>query len=497
MTASERDRAAWEAIRSWPAAAGVDPVQGGPDRALLTRWLLWDKVGRAIRREVDPEDFPFEARLLATAIPRATRAPSPARSGNGLRAVRGALLRGKLRAVRALGRKALLYAPFPHSRHARILEPLLATEAAFEVVVPHADAGAWPGAIPWGMKVPSVECHVATGEERVPRVEGRVLDGILKGLAAQGVRLLDADVETLRGQLREQRRTWSRAEAELDALRPDALLVPADNHPPFVEYVLAARQRGIPVIMLQHGLDCERDYLDDAYATHIAVWGPERERRYRRDSELQPERIAVVGNPHYDDVAPSPPAGDPNRWLWVTRPHSPTKCYAPSRRPQEGLRILDALLDGLSRIPRAQLVIKPHPFDYADEYRTHLAASGAERVNVTTNDTVTNLLAAAGVVITEDSTAGMDAMLAGRVLVHAHFAQSPPVMPFVKYGAALPGFSPQELADSLCRAVALGAAERAAMHAGQARFLDDFAGPRDRQAGPRFAAFVEEVVNRR
>lgn len=485
LTAEQCDRRAWEAIQNWPAAAGLDPVKEGLDPALLGRWFLWDKVGRAIRRELDPEGFALEAQLLAAAHPPPP-GKTPPRRGSGIQAARRALLRGKLRTVRAFGARRVLYAPFPYARHARILEPLLAAGAPLEVVVPDAHADAWPGAIPWRCRAPRAEPRMT--------VTTAAIGDIVRGLEAQGIRLLDADVQHLQAQLAEQRQTLVQAQAELDALRPDALLVPADNHPPFIEHVLAARQRGIPVLMLQHGLDCERYYLDDAYATHIAVWGPDRERRYRRDSSWQPERIAVVGNPHYDqEPAPAPPADD-RSWLWVTRPHAPAKCYAPSRRPDEGLRILDALLLALSKVPEARLVIKPHPFDNTDGYRARIAAAGAHRAHVVSDDTVANLLAGAGVVITEDSTAGMDAMLAGRTVVHAHFAPAPTVMPFVAYGAALPGFSPAELADSLGRASTLEPAARATMAAGQQRFLDDFAGPRDRQASGRLVQFITDVL---
>ena len=82
-------------------------------------------------------------------------------------------------------------------------------------------------------------------------------------------------------------------------------------------------------------------------------------------------------------------------------------------------------------------------------------------------------------------------MLAGRTLVHAHFAGSPPTMPFVDYAAALPGFCPEQLVESLVSPPTRD------LRPGQQRFLDAFAGPRDHQATSRFATFVEEVLNRR
>lgn len=246
--------------------------------------------------------------------------------------------------------------------------------------------------------------------------------------------------------------------------------------------------------MLQHGLDCERYYLDEAYASHIAVWGPDRQERYRRDSVTQPAVVRVTGNPYYDAPPPQGKIGaDRQTWLWATRPHRPEKCYPPSRRPDEGLRILEALLEALDAAPDCRLLIQPHPFDDADLYRERLAVAGATRVMVA-SDALTNLLMCCGVVITEDSTAGMDAMRAGAILVHAHLADSKPVMPFVDYGAALPGFSGEELRRSLARAVAEPEIVLASQRQGRERFLDDFAGPRDGRSTERFVQFVKKTL---
>jgi len=320
----------------------------------------------------------------------------------------------------------------------------------------------------------------------------RAIDG---GLKAQGVDLLEADKVLLREQIREQIGTVRRAEGELQRLKPDAVLVPADDHPPFIEYVLVARREGVPTVMLQHGLDCERHHLDEAHASHIAVWGDERKRRYERGSRHQPKELRVVGNPAYDRQRFADtirPCG--NTWLWLTRPHRSEKCYPPSREPGEGLRILDSLLVALERQPEARILIKAHTFDRPEAYRSRLETHpNRERVSFPP-DGLFNLIESADVTITEDSTVGMDAMVKGRILVHAHLADSEPVMPFVEYGAALPGFSSSEIMSSLARARHLDAAGRADMHAGQQRFLDEFAGPRDGKAGERFGAFVQETV---
>lgn len=492
LDVAERDRCAWRAICDWPVHAGFDAVRQGLDWGILARPLLWDKAGRAIRSQQDPAAAAFEAELLREPLVGHGELASRLRWRTAAAAqARRMILSSKLSLQRALAKRRVLYSLIPYSRHGQAVEALLESDRMFEIVVPQEFAWRWPGAVPWA-------CAVRGGPSREEDgVLGRELAGAIdRGMKARGICLLEPDRTRLVEQLSEQARTVRRAEAELARLHPDALLVPVDNHPPYIEYALVARRLGIPVIMLQHGLDCERYYLDDAQASHIAVWGPDRLERYRRDSLYQPVRVEVVGNPTYDVAARvQADAGDPLLWLWVTRPHRPEKCYPPSRRADEGLLILEALLHALDRTPGARLVIKPHSFDYEARYREVLAGRGDDRARVLW-DTVPDLLKHAGVVISEDSTAGMDAMMSDRVLVHAHFATSAPVIPFADEGAALPGFSAAQLVESLARTAVLTASEREALSAGRRRFLDRFAGLRDGGGRRRFVAFVANVMGR-
>ena len=52
----------------------------------------------------------------------------------------------------------------------------------------------------------------------------------------------------------------------------------------------------------------------------------------------------------------------------MTRPHNPDKCYTASRWPDEGRRILCALVEIMKSHPDASLVIKPHPYEETDQY---------------------------------------------------------------------------------------------------------------------------------
>jgi UDP-N-acetylglucosamine 2-epimerase len=144
----------------------------------------------------------------------------------------------------------------------------------------------------------------------------------------------------------------------------------------------------------------------------------------------------------------------------------------------EGVRVFDALIEALRANPTERLVVEPHPHDSVSLLEERLQACRvADRVSISAVPAL-ELTAKAKLVVSEDSTCGLEAMLLGKPLVHAHFAASAPVMPFVSYGAALPGFRAGELASAVDTLVR-GDYDQEALQAGQRRFIGDFAGPMD------------------
>lgn len=481
------DIRAWKATSEWSSVTTALADKGAEDYAELSRWFLWDKVGRAIRLTADSPSAAFERSLLFNFQP-------PSQTDSVLHRLRRRcrrLLSANRSDVQLPARAAvdfkrksipLVYVPVLSDRLKSAAAGLLDSKFC-QVVVRHNNAALS------GVDLFSLKENCAPDFE----LSDLVYEAIVDGLDKFNVRLLEQNAILLRAQLRDLTGQVRSARAEIEILQPDAILVHGDNHPPFQAYVMEARRAGIPAIMLQHGLDCEHFYLDEAYASAIAVWGAARMNRYREKSIRQPQ-IAVTGNPAYDQFRPSTtilPSGD--YWLWLTRPHTPEKCYAPSRLPGEGVAIFHALVAALAQAPEARLIIKPHPYDYWQIYEQLIANHALEaRISLSHKEPY-ELLPAASIVIAEDSTAGMDAMLYGKPLVHAHFAASIPVVPFVEYRAALPGFSKEELIASLLYAQSVSAG-LLSLHSGQIDFLRDFAGPLDGNATNRFVAFVREIA---
>jgi hypothetical protein len=332
VSVEELDEFAWKVICDWPAFADFDVTHEGLDYSHLTRYFLWDKVGRAIRKKCSPDSFKFEEKLLDRSWGIANRLP-PQPSFNLLKATKQTIRSicqwssyESLRIHACLQQSPILFVPV---LPLQLFKTTLATLQSRMTVVTTSrfkyGSANYDDINAYWIKTPLVKAK--------PNFDyaAQLHKGILLGLHNMGVDLLDGDVNLLWNQIIEQMSHVKLVEAEIAMTRPRAILVYADNHHPAQEYVLVARREGIPSIMLQHGLDCERYYLDEAYASAIAVWGKMRLQRYQKDSNWQPNLIQVTGNPEFDRLhLPERIDTDGDYWLWVTRPHAPNKCYLKS-----------------------------------------------------------------------------------------------------------------------------------------------------------------------
>lgn len=483
MIEPDPDRRAIDFVEAWPRAADPDAVTFmGVNLGLAVRRSVMQAVAASLRTQAFPEaarrDAAFRAAhgLVGGEGPRPHRGPAPLLLG-GLARLRMALAGPRRRGARPriLARNA--------GRLASVVEGL-AIASAVEIVLagpsPVAELGAAYAPVTPGRGLGRAErdAFAAALDDALGTAGFEIARAGCAAILAEA----DREAARIRAFLRVLERT-----------RPDLVLLHDDASPDGLAWALAARTHGAPTLSLAHGLDCERFYLDTAHVDVKCVWGEGRAGAIRATAleSTNLSGLRVTGNPAYDGLRP-PDASAPGgpRWLWVTRPHTPRKCFTAGRFPVEGADIFAGLLDALKAAPAARLTIKPHPTDYADVYRRLAAESGlGDRIAFATGG-MAPALDAADVVVTEDSTAALDAMLKGKPLVHAHFAPTPPALPLAPYRAALPGGDTATLRDSL---LALTEAD-GSLFAGQRRFIDDFAGPLDGKSRARVLAEIAALA---
>jgi len=468
---------AWDVISIWSKAIDFNPIYNGLDFSELTKFFLWDKVGRAIRFQDNDDSLWLERELLVEKNKNIHNKFQPPQHHQKKTNVNFLNIFHLFYRWSCQKKYILCRTSFFRANKKRICyipvyaRPLIKTVDALNhlselclVVPPNASHLSGVQVVPPITKWPDL----------IPdEIILQLFHSIIIGLEKQNVILLKEDRIQLHLQLFQMQKGIRHAEAQLNAVQPDMLFVHGDNHPPHQYYVLLSKRMGVPVFMLQHGLDCEHSYLDIPYADYIAVWGKERKSRYAHHNANS--IISVTGNPEYDSFRiPKHLNCIGDYWLWVTRPHNPKKCYLPSRKVREGLDILNAIIGVLHEYPGKRLIIKPHPYDYTSLYLERLERSNLSGRVELSNQAPLDLYPNASLVFTEDSTAGLEAMFMGKPLIHVHFCKSPPVMPFCTYNAALPGFDSSQLKSSIEK-VLNQELWKEKMHHGQVSFIYDFA----------------------
>lgn len=467
---------AWQCINGWAKKRKFNAIFDEIDYFELSKWFLWDKVGQALRSNNIHETATIKYNKL-------TR----------LSYAKGWFAHLKKFMEKETGIKKkdidrpLIWVPYLSPRLKAIVETLLEKTNYFV-----------------GIEFNNTEATIksnfrVTKTKPLKKIPLKFLESlhfnIIEGLKNLGIHLSHENVSLLFKEILELSKEIQRAETVLNFHKPDLILVHADNHPPHQIYVLLGKKMGIPVLMIQHGLDCEHHYLDEAYASHIAVWGNERKVRYQNKSKHH-SIIKITGNPEYDSIKeiPNKIQREGNYWLWATRPHSRKKCYAPSRHEDEGVEILKALLNILEQYPSELLVVKPHPYDTKEKYIDLIDKLKYKNPVLISDQPLFQLFPNAKLVLTEDSTAGLEALFFRKPLIHVHFTLSPPVIPYIEDNVAIQAFNQGELDLAIKKILKLEYSEDELL-AAQNIFINDFAGSMDNCSHIRVVEFVNEIIH--
>ena len=438
---------AYDIVCNWYEPINFNPIYKGIDYSLILRFYLWDKVGRAIRIANDLSKNEVEEYKLS---------PKPNEIYHSIVTSKGSYKKPLLK------KDHLIFIPFP-GYHALPLIKEFRKFKKYKLLFKHEVTG-----------VSNKEVVESVNYKSEKKWAAKLIDAVFSGLEECQIKLINEDIDLLKTQILGSIEITQLAYAELMKYKPKALYVHTDNHPPFINYVLVAKKLGIPTFMYQHGLDCEHYYLDDCFADFVAVWSNHRKERYESKSKLKPRTIGVIGNNLLKPIVEfNKQTKDEKTLLFITRPHVSAKCYSPSRTTDEGANILEVILEYLKSNDRLNLIVKPHPMDNFEKYNILIEGFGLKDRVVISKDDISTHLTNVDIVLTEDSTAGVEAMLYNLPCIHTHFAKSKPVLPLVEYNAALSGKNKKEIFDNLQKLLSVNSVELELMKKNQKMLTRD------------------------
>ena len=293
------------------------------------------------------------------------------------------------------------------------------------------------------------------------------------------------------------------ADKNTQRLSPDLLVLMEDTSPLHKTLCNVAKRRGIPILMLQHGAysDWSPFPAMPFCSDKQAVWGviPQEQHILRGKSR---ESQIVTGNYKFDPIARGYSVEKERicRKLGIT-PLKRTVVVATTwyanifvgYTPESYERCISWTLEALKHFPQEQVVVKLHP-TYHQAYRDIVAAIVNE-VGIhapITKDYLRELLSICDLLICENSTVGLEAMILGKPVVTLKIDDLPQI-PYERYGAALSVSTAEEIVPAIDAALNnTEVRERLLRNARQ--FVQDYAYLQDGNASKRVAELMMDMA---
>jgi hypothetical protein len=280
----------------------------------------------------------------------------------------------------------------------------------------------------------------------------------------------------------------------LASLRPRAIVTEYDRGARWSCLVLAARSLGIPTFTLQHGVIGEEGigYVP-LVADKIFCWG-ETTRDLLVPCGVSSERIVLGGCPRLDrQLAVEPPEARAKLGLDAAKPvvMLATAPYAGLERT----RLVEMFAGCMERLPEAVGIVRLHPSETLEEYRELARLHPAIRFSDNCAASLDESLAAADVVVVQNSGIGSDALVKGRLAIVADLPPSP-----LGHGRDLveqAGCPCAKSADELLAAVRtllLDDAARRRRRADAGRYVERFCAHFGRDSARQIARAVEDAA---
>ncbi len=274
---------------------------------------------------------------------------------------------------------------------------------------------------------------------------------------------------------------YLRLQAYLEYTQPRAIGLASDSHRCSRTITLLAQQMKIPTLVVQHGATVGRSAYVPVYADRVAVWGT-LSAEWFRANDVAAEKIIITGQPRTDRMVthrrPHQPAANGRlRVMVATNPIG-------ARANRHLIRIVGEATRHL--FDNFDLAMKLHPGKDDREFFESETAPYPILRNIVQQTDLYVLLAQTDIVITTQSTVGIEALAFGCKLIEVKVDDIFTGIPYSEYECAWQVESSAELVRALI-AARDGSQSWTQITRRAKRFVDDYLGRLDGRASERVA----------
>jgi hypothetical protein len=274
--------------------------------------------------------------------------------------------------------------------------------------------------------------------------------------------------------------------------RPELVVVGNDRWWLGMAAVLAAREQGIPTLVIQDGVAWDTPMWTASTADYVAVNGEQLERLLLRNG-LPRERIKRIGQPRYDgyDAARAEALrADARALLGIT---DDRYCVLFATQPNQDASYVRRVAKAILAAPGAQLLLRPHPSTPARARAVLDEMLDWPRVLQAAETDVLQSIAAADLIVVQNSTLALEAALLGKPVITADFTGMPQVVPYAELGIALDARDPEAVTNLVAAGMA-GSFPTPTANGSARDGIQFLVGPTDGRSAVRAAELIGELL---
>jgi hypothetical protein len=230
---------------------------------------------------------------------------------------------------------------------------------------------------------------------------------------------------------------------------PDVLVVIPDGSYFGMAAIAIAKRNGVPSFTALAGQIFDHPQYGFLHADVIAVNNDSAREVYLRHG-IPPNRVFVTGMAHYDDTFRLAES------LLKSERQTESKVivFATENLPMaETFEMISPVVSAVLAIPKARVIIRPHPREDLSNYADFVNRYASNRVTMDSRTPLPELLSMADVCVTGFSNVAVEAMILQRPVVCMNLSGKPDKLPYAQEGAALGVHRPQEVGPVLTKAL--------------------------------------------
>lgn len=266
--------------------------------------------------------------------------------------------------------------------------------------------------------------------------------------------------------------------------------------------ILGLRQAEIPSLVIQHGILAETNGHNVLLADKFAVWGKAALDWYKSFGNSA-DKFVITGNISFDRFVNWKPHIskeelcrqlnlDQNKEiiLFVTQQINKFSSFWTD---DLFLLMAEELLDAMQQFPDKQLIIKADPYEDIEPYEKKIKEGCYKNSTVVKNIDIYNLIFWSDLVITLDSTAGIEAMIFDKPLITFNVTKREDRVPYAKKGAAVGLYRKEELLPAI-KSILSDEDLIFKLKSARKKFIEEYAYRVDGNSGNRVFDLVEDLM---